>query len=434
MRKKKVAVIGLGYVGLPAMVAIHRSNLYEVVGFDIDEDKINKIKSGIDPIGDRVVGEYLVNNELKVSSNKKDLSNSNIFIIAVPTPVYDDFNPNYEPIKNAVKLISKFLNKGGHVVLESTVNPGTSEEIILPIIEKESGLKAGTDFNIAHCPERINPGDKKWTLYNITRNIGSINKKLNKEIAEFYRSFLPGTTINEVSSLKIAESTKIVENTFRDINIAYVNELAQSFDAMGIDLYETLEAASNKPFGFMTHWPGCGVGGHCIAVDPYYLIKRAGLSGFDHKFLKIAREINNYMPEYTVRRLMDALNEIALPLKKSQVTLLGLSYKANVADLRESPSIKIIDQLLAKGAKVVAYDPFIKNKKHLNNKISLANDLSSSLDGSRALILATAHDEFKEDLPKILKGKKIKIIIDGRNCLDKKEIEKMGIIYKGIGK
>ncbi len=434
MKKKKVAVIGLGYVGLPTLVAINKSNLYKTIGFDIDEEKLKKIKSGIDPIDDEIVTDYLKNNEIKVSSNKKDLSNTDIFIIAVPTPVYDDFNPNYEPVKSATKLVSKFLTKGGHVVLESTVNPGTCEEILLSIIEEESGLKAGVDFNIAHCPERINPGDQKWTLYNIPRNIGSINKKLNKEIADFYRSFLSDSSVYEVSSLKIAESTKIVENTFRDINIAYVNELAQSFDAMGINLYETLEAASNKPFAFMAHWPGCGVGGHCIAVDPYYLIKRAGLSGFNHKFLKIAREINNYMPEYTVRRLMDALNEISLPLRNCQVTLLGLSYKANIADLRESPSIKIIDHLIEKGAKVVAYDPYIKNKKDLNNKVFLAKDMDSSLDGSRAVILATAHDEFKENLPQILETKKIKIIVDGRNCLDEKAIKKMGIIYKGIGR
>jgi len=315
---KKVAVIGLGYVGLPATVAISKTNLYEVIGFDVDKNKINKIKSGINPVEDKDVSLYLRDNKLNVSSLEEKLADNDVFIICVPTPVDEDYEPNYSIVEKAVALVSKYVKKGNHIVLESTVNPGTCEERLIPIIEKISGLKVGKDINLAHCPERINPGDPRWTVYNINRNIGSINKKFNKEIADFYRSFVIDAKVNEVNCLKVAEATKIVENTFRDINIAYVNELAMSFDAMGIDLKETIEAASNKPFAFMPHWPGCGVGGHCIAVDPYYLIKRAALSGFDHRFLKIAREINNGMPQYTVDKLIKEMEKIKMPLKKNQ--------------------------------------------------------------------------------------------------------------------
>ena len=430
---KKISVVGLGYVGLPTLVAIAKSNKYQTLGFDIDQNKINQIKKGIDPINDEAVTAYLKDNSLNVTAKEADLKNTDIFIISVPTPVDDDYVPNYGPVKSASRMIAKYLKPGAHVVLESTVNPGTSEEIVLPILEEVSGLKGGKDFNLAHCPERINPGDKKWSIYNIPRNIGSLTKKLNSEIAQFYRSFLPQTTINEVSSLKVAEATKIVENTFRDVNIAYVNELAQSFDAMGIDLYETLRGASNKPFGFMVHWPGCGVGGHCIAVDPYYLIKRASQSGFDHRFLKLAREINNSMPEYTIRRLMDGLNEVGLPLKDTQVTLLGLSYKPDVADLRESPSLDIGYLLLEKEAILTLYDPLIQTKPKLLKKANQVKTLREAVKNADAVVLATAHTQFKKELIETLKKSKVKVVMDGRNCLDKQAIENLGIIYKGIG-
>src|SRR3990167_11357546 len=307
---KKVAVIGLGYVGLPTYVALKKTNLYDVVGYTRSQKKVDNINRGVSPIDDADVEEYLKNHKVKVTNKQKDLKGADVFIICVPTPVKDDYVPDYGPVISATELIAPFIKKGSHYILESTVNPGTCEEIVLPILETLSRLRAGKDFNIAHCTERINPGDRKWNIYNIDRNVGSINHKMNREIAEFYRSFIKDAKINEVASLKVAEATKIVENAFRDINIAYVNELAQSFDAMGIDLIETLKASSNKPFAFLTHWPGAGVGGHCIAVDPYFLIRRASLSGFNHQFLKLAREINNNMPSYTVQRLVQALNQV----------------------------------------------------------------------------------------------------------------------------
>ena len=423
---KKVVVVGLGYVGLPTLVAISKSNHYEVVGYDVDKNRISNIQKGKSPIEDEVVSNYLRENSIVVSSDDSALINADVYIICVPTPVYDDFTPNYSIVESVARNIAAFLKKGSHFVLESTVNPGTCNEIIKPILEECSGLKAGIDFNLAHCPERINPGDSHWSIYNINRNIGSINKKMNSQIADFYRTFISDAEINEVETLEVAEATKIVENTFRDINIAYVNELAKSFDAMGIDLVETIKAASNKPFGFMPHWPGAGVGGHCIAVDPYYLIQRAALSGFDHRFLKLAREINNSMPEYTVERLVLSLNQIKKALKGAKITLLGLSYKPNLGDGRESPAYKIKTILNELGADLIIYDPYIK-------KDSTVTTLQAAVSEADAIVLATAHRQFIDELPLLLKKSSVKVIIDGRNCLDRSIINNQ-IIYKGIGR
>jgi len=230
-----------------------------------------------------------------------------------------------------------------------------------------------------------------------------------------------------VSSIKIAEATKIVENTFRDINIAYVNELAKSFDVMGIDLIETLKAASNKPFSFMVHWPSRGVGGHCIAVDPYYLIKRAAQSGFDHKFLKMAREVNNSMPKYTVLRLQEALNEVKLPVNGTNISLLGLSYKEDIADLRESPCLEIMDILKNMGANLTVYDPYVKD-------MSTVETLDDALDKCSAIVVSTAHKVFGDLTQEICKRDNILVVIDGMNKLDKEKIIKSGKIYRGIGR
>jgi len=423
---RKVAVIGLGYVGLPTKVAILRSGLYEVVGFDISDKVVDLLKKGKSPIQDDDVERYLKTHKLNISTDEKILQNSTVFIIAVPTPVHDDYQPDYSYVISASRIVAKYLKKGDHIVLESTVNPGTSREVLLPEILKVSGLSEN-EFNLAHCPERINPGDPKWGVYNIARNIGSINIQMNNQIAEFYRSFINKAEINEVSTIEVAESTKIVENAFRDINIAYVNELAKSFDAMGIDLVETIKGASTKPFAFIPHWPGAGVGGHCIAVDPYYLINRAAMSGFDHKFLKLAREINNSMPEYAVQKLMIALNEAGLPVKGTKIAVLGLSYKPDIADLRESPAIKIVELLEKLGGEIITYDPYVPNG-------SSTKSLGQALKGTKAVLLATAHSEFIEKLPKQLENSGVKVVIDGRNKLNHLKIKRMNIIYKGIGR
>lgn len=425
MKIKKVAILGLGYIGLPTYVAIAKTKLYSVVGYDTDSKKINSVKKGISPIEDEEVKNYLKKKSLDVSCDKNILKNSDVFIVCVPTPVYNDYTPNYSYIESAVRTLAEFIKCGSNVILESTVNPGTCQEIVAPILTKHCPLKLGKDYNLTHCPERINPGDKKWNIYNINRNIGSINKKLNKKIADFYRSFITHANINEVSSLEVAEASKIIENAYRDINIAFVNELAKSFDAQGIDLFETIKAASSKPFAFMPHWPGCGVGGHCIGVVPNYLIERAKKNGFNHSFLKLAREINNSMPSYTIDRLIMGLNQIGLPVKNTKIALLGLSYKPNLGDIRESPALEIKKRLMDMEADLKIYDPYIPSD---------CNSLETALANVKCVIIATAHKEFLEKLPKLLPKSKIKLIIDGRNCLDKKIINRYKIHYKGIGK
>ncbi len=423
---KKVSVIGLGYVGLPLLCAIAKSGKYKAFGYDINADLVKSINKKICPIEDDQCRRDIKEVDISVSDKTDVLKGSDIFIICVPTPVSKNYVPNYGPVESAAKIASRYLKKGGTIILESTVNPGTCEEVVLPIIEKEAKLKVSKDFILAHCPERINPGDDKWNVYNIPRNIGSLPEKSVKEVADFYRSFLKAE-VNEVSTLKIAEATKIVENTFRDINIAYVNELAMSFDTLGIDLIETLKGASNKPFAFMVHWPGRGVGGHCIAVDPYYLINRAAKSGFTHSFLKIARDVNNNMPKYTVKRLQLALNEVRMPINGTKIALLGLSYKENVGDLRESPCLKIRTLLKNLGADLKIYDPYLP-------KLSNVKSPEDALKDTEAVLLCTAHDEFKV-LDDILSDyKTIKVVVDGMNKLDKDKIIKLGIVYRGIGR
>jgi len=422
----KVSIIGLGYVGLPLLAAIAKKTNNEVVGYDISAQQVMKIQSGECPIDDLQCEQDMKELDLKVSSQPDIIANSDIFIICVPTPVLDDYIPDLEPVKNVVKTVSQYLKKGSYIIVESTINPGVCDEVVIPMIEQATPLKSKLDFHVAHCPERINPGDTKWNVYNIPRNIGSTSKDATAFLANFYRSFISGE-INEMPDLKTAEATKIIENTFRDINIAFVNELAKSFHVLGIDLMTVIQGASNKPFAFMPHYPGCGVGGHCIPVDPYYLIERAGKSGFDHKFLKLAREINNSMPAYTLELLTDALNEFEKPIKNTNIGLLGLSYKAEVGDLRESPALKILNLLKSKGANVWIYDPCFTD---MNN----VGSLSELLEKSFAIVLATNHSEFIILNAQILQNYEIKVVIDGRNYLNKDEIIARDIYYKGIGR
>jgi nucleotide sugar dehydrogenase len=413
----KITIIGLGYVGLPLALAIARK-YDEVIGIDLDSKKVSMINNRKLPIEDKQAEIDIKETKLKAYDDPKYIQDSDIIIMCVPTPVKDNKDPDLTPIIKATKSILPYIKKDQIIILESTVNPGVCDDVVLPILE-ESGLKAGIDFDLSHCPERINPGDEKWNVYNIARNVGSTSKEGCKKTADFYRSFI-SAEINEMSCLKAAEATKIIENTFRDINLAYVNELAKSFDMMGLDIIEIINGAKNKPFAFMPHYPGCGVGGHCIPVDPYYLIEKAKSIGFDHKFLKIAREVNNSMPEYTVNKLILELNNLSLSVKGTKIGLLGLSYKANVGDLRESPALEIKKRLLELGADLIIFDPYIENKVELNNL----------LNNCVGLILATNHDEFL----KINDWGNIKVIIDGRNCLNKDKIISNNIIYKGIGR
>ncbi len=425
---KTVTIVGLGYVGLP-LACLCAEKGCRVYGFDVDSKKVGLVNRQMSPIDD----EYLINalrnlkNKIIATSNPDEcIAISDVVIVCVPTPVDRNNLPDLTAVMNSVSTVSKFIRNGALLVIESTIYPGTIEEVVLPILQKENFNALKNDIFVAHCPERIDPGNKQFRVNNLPRVVGGITKEATKKAAEFYRSIIDAN-VTEVSNLKTAEATKIMENTFRDVNIAFVNEMAQSFDKAGIDIIEVIQVASTKPFAFMAHYPGAGVGGHCIAQDPYYMIERGKQLGFNHEFLKLARKINNNMPHYTVELLENELKKIKKLLKGAKVGVLGVSYKANVDDTRESPAFEVINILKAKGSEVFVFDPHVKNQSNVK-------DLAELLNKSDYLVLVTDHKEFREmDLEK-LKKSKILVIIDGRNCLDKEKIKSMGILYHGIGR
>ena len=426
MKKKKetVGVVGLGYVGLPLAVRAKERG-YNVIGFERTKEKAELINgSTTPPIKDKYLEEKMPDYPIEATTDTSRIKECDIVLICVPTPVDELYNPDIRPVESASRTISKNLKKGALVVLESTVNPGVSEEIIKPIFEAD-GHEIGKDVFIAHCPERINPGDPKWDVTNLPRVVGAFTKKGTEKAVKFYENIIDAE-IKPMKSIREAEACKIVENSFRDINIAFVNELAKSFDRMGIDIKNVIDGASSK-FSFMPHYPSRGIGGHCIPVDPYYLIKRAKQAGFDHKFLRMSRDINNSMPIYTVELLQDCLNEAKLPLNGTKVGLLGVAYKPNVDDDRESPYYKIAAELRNHKADILTYDPYIMKRSNVES-------LEKLLEKSEAIILVTNHKDFDVIDGKMLKKYNIKVVVDGVNSMDKEDIKANGIIYKGIGR
>jgi len=422
--KQKVCIIGLGYVGFPLAV-LAATKGYEVFGYDKDEKKLQAIERGENIVGEEYLEKHLPKVKLNIIRDEKELNSCDIFIIAVPTPVDEKYYPDLSFVETASQTVAQNMKSGALVVVESTINPGVCEEVVRPIFEKQ-GWKIGESVFISHCPERINPGDPKWNVTNIPRVIGSFDDIGLERSKKFYESILDANVM-QMQTIREAEAAKIIENSFRDVNIAFVNELAKSFDLMGIDIVNVIRGASTKPFAFMPHWPSRGVGGHCIPVDPYYLIEKAKENDFDHKFLRMARTINNSMPAYTVEQLQDKLNDIQKSLRGTSVGILGVSYKANVGDLRESPALKVIELLEKHGTKLHIFDPFLPEYSNVKN-------IEELLKKSEALIFLTNHDKFLKISPKKFKDAGIKVLIDGLNCLNKEKIQNLGIIYKGIGR
>lgn len=423
---KTVTIVGLGYVGMPLACLCAGKGL-KVYGLDVDKNKVDLVNKSQSPIKDEYVESKLKRVKILATANAEEcIPVSDAVIVCVPTPVDKNNSPDLTALMSAVLTISKHIRQGTLLVIESTIYPGTVEEIVVPILQKQKFNIQKNDIFVAHCPERIDPGNKKWTIEMLPRVVGGVTKEATKKAAEFYRSVINSEVI-ELSSVKAAEATKIMENTFRDINIAFVNEMAQSFDKAGIDIIEVIRGASTKPFAFMPHYPGAGVGGHCISVDPYYLIEKAKQLGFNHRFLILAREINNNMPHYTVELLEEQLKKLKKSVKGAKVGVLGLAYKANVDDTRESPAFDVINLLKTKGADVFVYDPYVSNRSNVK-------DLDELLNKSDYLILVTDHNEFKAMELEKLKRQKILVVIDGRNCLDKEKIKSMGILYHGIGR
>ncbi len=421
--KGTIAIIGLGYVGLP-LACLAAEKGYKVFGIIKNKTRAEMISAGRCPIDDARLKRWLKRVSIEATTDWSAIRKAKTVAVCVPTPIDSLNNPDFGPLVDACSNMARHLKKGQLVIIESTINPGVCEEVVKPILEK-SRLKAGRDFSLAHCPERINPGDPKWTVRNIPRVVGGYTPKDRDRAVRFYESIIEAA-IRPMQSLKAAEATKVIENSFRDVNIAFVNEVAQSFAKLGIDAVDVINGAKTKPFAFLAHYPSCGVGGHCIPVDPYYLIERAKKSGFDHKFLKLAREINNAMPKYTVDLLVDALNEKGRSVKGTRIGLLGVAYKADIDDTRESPFYVIKSLLEARGARLEVYDPHVP-------KQSTVDSLEALLKRVEVVILATNHQEFLSLNGRLLKRYGIQVVVDGKNALPKDEIVRAGIAYRGIG-
>ncbi len=423
---KNIAVIGLGYVGLPLALLAEEKG-FNVIGLDLDKSKLKSLQSKQPIIDDADANQRLKTTNINFSDDFSLLKDVDAAIICVPTPVDEKKNPNLAAVKGAATSAAKNLRPGSLLIVESTINPGVCDEVLIPLIEADTDHTVGKTLYVAHCPERINPGDPKWHVGNINRVLGGDSEKA-LELAHGFYSRLIDAEIKKMGSLKEAEAVKIVENSFRDINIAFVNELAMSFEKLGINVTNVIDGAATKPFAFMAHYPGIGVGGHCIPVDPYYLIEYARSNGFEHKFISLARNINESMPIYAIDLLEQTLiGKTGKPLKGSRVAVLGLSYKSNVGDDRESPAYTVISQLKKRGAKVDTYDPYMPEK-------STAKSLEEAIEGKQAIILVTAHKEFAEKLPGLTSGS-VEVFLDGRNALGehKDKLAKHGIAYIGIG-
>ncbi len=415
IKKKRftTAVIGLGYVGLPLILIMAKTGL-KVVGVDINKNLVKQINSGKSPVVDIKDDELRqILKKFKATSDWEEIKKADVVIIAVPTPLTKNKTPNTSAIELAGKQIAKFLKKGALVILESTSYPGTTEELLKPILEK-SGLKAGKDFYLAFAPERIDPGNKQFALIDIPKVVGGINKESTELAAAFYLTFLK--KIHKVSSPRVAEMSKIYENIFRLVNISLVNELKILADKMGIDFWEVIEAAKTKPYGFMPFYPGPGVGGHCIPLDPFYLSWKAREYGFFTRFIDLAGEINELMPHHIVTKIIWVLNKYKKPIRGSKVLILGVAYKKDISDYRESPAIPIIWDLLRKGAEVIYNDPFIPkieiNEQILNSK-SLNIDLIKSAD---CVVILTNHSIYDYSMI----AKEAKLLIDTRGVIKEK--------------
>ncbi|MCX7761647.1 MAG: nucleotide sugar dehydrogenase [Candidatus Kryptonium sp.] len=413
-RTAKIGVIGLGYVGLPLVIEFCKAG-FEVIGFDVDEEKVKLLKQGksyIKHIDSDKIAQILP--KFQPTTDFSKLAEVDSILICVPTPLNKYREPDMTYVFNTGEIISKYLRKGQLVVLESTTYPGTTDEDLRNILEK-SGLKAGVDFYLAFSPEREDPGNKNFTTTQIPKVVGGYTPKCLEVAKALYDQVFIKTV--PVSSTKVAEAVKLLENIYRAVNIALVNELKMLFDRMGIDIWEVIEAAKTKPFGFQAFYPGPGLGGHCIPIDPFYLTWKAREYDFHTRFIELAGEINTYMPYYVVQKTVDALNERGISIKEAKILILGVAYKKDIDDLRESPALVLIDLFSEKGAIVDYNDPYVprlpKTRKYSFNKesVPLTEENLASYD---CVVIATDHSVYDAEF--IVKHSKL--IIDTRNFIN----------------
>lgn len=400
-KKEKIAIIGMGYVGMPMAIAF--SEKYNVIGFDINKEKIEKYRRGIDVTGE--VGEKALKScSVDFTNDEEKLKGIKVFIVAVPTPINNDKTPDLTPVENASKLIGRYLVKDSLVVYESTVYPGVTEDICVPILEKESSLKYVNDFKVAYSPERINPGDKIHTFKNIKKIVSGTDKETVELVEMIYGSIIDAG-VYPVSSIKVAEAAKVVENSQRDINIAFMNELAMVFDKMGINTNEVIDAMNTK-WNSLGFYPGL-VGGHCIGVDPYYFIYEAEKLGYHSQIILSGRQINDGMVEFIGNALIKTLIKADKKINNSKVIILGATFKENCPDIRNSKVFEIVNYLQQYGINVELCDP-IADTKEIKNVISVPIIDIGDLHVADGLLFAVAHDCFRDNSKKIIK-----------TCLDK---------------
>lgn len=415
-REAKIGVIGLGYVGLPLSVEKAKAG-FRVLGFDIQEIKVEKVNKGENYIGDIVpeeLKELVSSGKLSATADFNRLSECDIIAICVPTPLNRFKQPDLSYVENSVLEISKRLHKNMLVVLESTTYPGTTEEIVAPILEG-SGLKLGIDFFLAFSPERVDPGNIRFNTHNTPKVVGGCTDKCTEIAKTLYETVLDAD-VCVVSSPKEAEATKILENTFRIVNCALANEMAILCHRMGINVWEVIKAASTKPFGFVPFFPGPGVGGHCIPLDPFYLTYKAREFDYHTRLIELSGEINDGMPEYVVERLMDMLNDEGKALRNSIVLILGVAYKEEIDDLRESPALKVWDVLEKKGAAISYHDPYcptVKRGDGVRHSVVLTPEL---LQGCDAVVITTAH---KKTVDYNMVVENASLVFDTKNVISK---------------
>jgi UDP-N-acetyl-D-glucosamine/UDP-N-acetyl-D-galactosamine dehydrogenase len=421
MKDRAVAVVGLGYVGLPIAVAFGKHR--RTVGFDINQTKVEELKKGFDRTGEVSAADLKTAN-VQFTSEPADLKTADFIIVAVPTPINEALQPDLKALRVSSELIGKNLSQGAIVVYESTVYPGVTEEVCLPILEKTSGLKAGVDFKVGYSPERINPGDKEHTLEKIVKVVSAQDEESLEIVAATYGQVVKAG-VHKASSIKVAEAAKVIENTQRDLNIALMNELALIFHRLGIDTKGVLDAAGTK-WNFLKFSPGL-VGGHCIGVDPYYLTHKAESVGYHPQVILAGRRINNGMGKFVAEQTMKRLGQLGRPVNKLKVVVLGLTFKENVPDLRNSKVPDIIKELQEYGVQVLVHDPLAESKEALGE---YGLDLSDweSLKDADGIVLAVAHRAYVEmgqqKILNLLRNGQEGVVIDVKSLLDRSMLPK----------
>jgi UDP-N-acetyl-D-glucosamine dehydrogenase len=418
-QRARVGVIGLGYVGLPLAVEFARRG-FVAVGFEVDQGKAAEINHGRSYIGDvssDSVAELIAGEKLSATTDFGQLAACDVIIICVPTPLRKTKEPDISYILAAAEDIKRNLRRGQLVVLESTTYPGTTDEVLLPMFQ-ETGLKLDEDFLLAFSPERVDPGNPQFQTHNIPKVVGGVTEDSTEVAAHLYSQVV--RDVHAVSSARVAEAAKLLENTFRAVNIGMANEMARLCYTLGIDTWEVIRAAATKPFGFMPFYPGPGIGGHCIPLDPHYLSWKARQHGFDSRFIGLAEEVNSRMPEHVLRLVSDGLNDARKPLNGSRVLMLGVAYKKDINDVRESPALSIIDLLRAKGADVRYHDPFVGEVRFDDaHTMGHGEPLESvelndeELRGADCVVIVTDHSEI--DYARITAL--APLIVDTRNAL-----------------